>query len=50
MNVYDFTLIITMMTDEKGRLYSFAVTCVEFSERENNRAILKPPWYKYIHG
>lgn len=42
VNVCDFALIITMMTDEKGRLYSFTVTCVEFSEGENNRTVLEP--------
>lgn len=34
------------MTDKKGRFYSFIAIYVEFSERENNRTILKPSWYK----
>lgn len=46
----DFTVIITMMTDEKGRLYSFIAIHAEFSERENNRTILKPSWSKCIRG
>lgn len=48
--MHDFTVIITVMTDEKGRLYSFIAIHIEFSERENNRIILKPSWSKCIRG